>query len=769
MKKTLKNAGAAGLAAATIVTGLSFGPAAQAVEPETGAGASSSSSPTPADPQPAPTSDETLADTTPSDAPADTPPSDAPAPAEAPGQAAPTTGTSGVSPRYLGDNPDDIETETGAATITGPRIRPGTSEWYTVRLHKASRGYLEFVAPEGTTIDQLEARYSLGDALETSVRIKNDGKNASIASWSVLYPVNLTWGPSDLYLRVKLHALPYVPVQTRLGGGHLNTIADLFIETNRSSFSVLTGGVSANVSKTDLADRSATLSGQAKPGAKIVLNGRVETTVTPSGNWTATIGGLLLGSNTVTVDEFSNGTKTASIDVNVDLRVAPLSGRVTMPAVRTQNAVASGAAQPGAIVILTNSAGQEIARTTASPSGSWTTPIPAPGFGGAYPVTVGQQIGGEPSGNVVLSVPYGEEVQFTAPADGATHDGGVVVLTGKGEPGAQVSVQEQGTTNLLGSAVVESSGTWKITTTPLDSKKHVLEASQIGKGNNTTRSKVTLNPDNDDTKPVVVAPTVETPAAGSTVATSRPTFSGSGQEGATVTIGYNAKSIIGTGVVKDGKWTITPTRGLGMGVSNLDVTQTSGDDVQTVKHTITRIAVEQPLRVTSHGDGQTYSAGATTFRGTAPVGSVIRATNQWGTLMGTATATDGTWSFNRNLGPTTAGYNITFVATPPNGDPQTVSLTIFYAGALAFQVTSPVNNSTYTVGSATFTGTAAPGTTITATNQWGTPMGQAETGLGTTWAFDRYLGPTSAGYDITFVATKGTEKQRTTLHLKYAK
>ncbi|NRD27880.1 Ig-like domain-containing protein [Frigoribacterium sp. VKM Ac-2836] len=693
----------------------------------------------------------------PSEAPASPTPATAPAPAEAP--LTPTAPNSRAA----------TTTYTNSAAITGSPTRPGdVSDWIDVKLtYPTLLGYGSFTAPEGTTIEAIEARWNKNDVLEDSVRIANNGRTATIKSREWLAPTSLFWGSNGLYLKVKLRVSPTAPPQSELSGGDLTIVGVLGITQDRTDVPVFTAGMSATPTTIDIPGRSSQLTGQGDPGSLIVLNGKTETLVGDDGVWTATVGGLTLGSNPVTVEQFANGLKTDSAVINVDLRVAPLGGTVSMPAEIDAEVIASGTAQAGSQVVLTNTSGHEVARTTTATDGTWSTPVTAPGVGGKYTLTAHQEVDGEPNGNLSLTVAYGPAVSITSPVDGAAHDGGLVTMSGTGEAGATVTVREQGTEAILGATTASAGGTWTLKTTTLDDYKHVLEVTQSGKGNNTTRSTVTLNPDNEKL-PVIVAPTVVSPAAGSTVTTSRPTFSGTGQEGAVVTIGYNAKSIIGTGVVEDGKWTIAPTRGLGMGVSTLVVTQTAGDDVQTVTHTITRVAAEQPLRVTSHASEQTYIPGKTTFRGTAPVGSTIRATNQWGTVMGATTATDGTWSFVRNLGPTTTGYDITFVATPPTGAPQTVSLKLIYAGTLAFQVSSPKNNSTYAVGTTTFTGTAAPGTTITATNQWGTPMGRAETGLGTTWSFDRYLGPTGAGYDITFVATKGTQTQRTTLHLNSA-
>ena len=676
---------------------------------------------------------------------------------------------------------------TAATIITGLSVSPAAmattpSDWtqsFTPTLSDGSLGEVHvsvdnpdastpkglnysFTAPSGTTISS-GPRYRANDS--DWARLGGCSLNTSRTTVSC---VDSSWAmPARTHFDVAVTLEAVTPLAQRglVADGVFEITGGSAMPRTKVPLAYVAHALfAATVDSVDLHARTAVLGGHGKPGATVIVNGVQEVDVEADGTWSSSVSGLTLGVNTVPLEQWENGEKTDETSVEVDLAVAAVTASTSFPADYTQEGVTSGTAHPGATVVIEDADGTEIDRAPAGIDGTWSMEIPAPNAGGDYTVSIHQEIDGEANGQITETITYGAAVTVTRPVPDAAHDGGPVTMRGTGEPGARVDVREEGSIAVIGSETVLQNGTWNLTTTNVDDRKHTLVTTQTGKGNNVTTSTIVLNPDAND----VDAPTVETPEAGSTVTTSRPTFTGHGHDGATITIGYGPNSIIGTGTVVDGEWTIAPTRGLGMGVSNLVVTQTAGADVQTLTHTLTRVAVEQPLRVTSHVDGQTYAEGTTTFRGTAPVGSAIRATNQWGTVMGTATATDGTWSFNRNLGPTTAGYDLTFVATPPVGDPQTVSLKLHYQGALAFEVTSPVNDSTYTVGTTTFTGTAAPNTAVTATNQWGTPMGSANTRLGTTWAFDRYLGPTSAGYDITFVATKGADVQRSTLHLNTA-
>ncbi|KPG78545.1 hypothetical protein AEQ27_14605, partial [Frigoribacterium sp. RIT-PI-h] len=121
----------------------------------------------------------------------------------------------------------------------------------------------------------------------------------------------------------------------------------------------------------------------ATPGSFIIVNGDEEVEVAADGSWSYQVSGLKLGSNSVELEQYENGVKTEESTLDVVLDVRPVSAAVSFPVDLGQDAMLSGAAQPGATVIVTDVDGTEIARTDARPgSGIWSTPIPAPNAGG---------------------------------------------------------------------------------------------------------------------------------------------------------------------------------------------------------------------------------------------------------------------------------------------------------------------------------------------------------------------------------------------------
>ncbi|MGY3263163.1 hypothetical protein [Frigoribacterium sp. 2355] len=299
------------------------------------------------------------------------------------------------------------------------------------------------------------------------------------------------------------------------------------------------------------------------------------------------------------------------------------------------------------------------------------------------------------------------------------------------------------------------------------------------------RTTVTLAPTERNSAPETFPLEVTSIAEGAVAPIETAVVAGTAIPGSTVSVavdGVRADEACAADVLGDGTWSCTLTASLTPGARTMTVTETpyfaaAGTPVSTRTFTVGDGDGDDPedgrtdLTVTSHADGGRYSTGIATFSGRGTPDSRLTAANQWGTPMGsTRVDEDGDWSFTRNLGPTSAGYDITFTMTPPTGAPTQLTLHLDYeAPARPLTVTSHVDGESYREGIARFTGTGTVGAQLVSTNQWGTPMGKATIGSDGTWAFSRNLGPTSAGYVLTFVATHGSDEQRTTLTLTHQK
>ncbi|HDY5681491.1 TPA: hypothetical protein RPJ64_002804, partial [Staphylococcus aureus] len=346
--------------------------------------------------------------------------------------------------------------------------------------------------------------------------------------------------------------------------------------------------------------------------AFIVINGEEQVQAGTDGRWSYQLTGLKLGSNPVTLEEYEGTVKTGETSIDAELKVAPVTGVASFPADHGQNAVLSGTAQPGATIVIRDVNGEEIARTNARlGSGTWSTPITAPDAGGDYDLRVHQEIDNEATGEIIVAVAYGAAVVITAPVEGMAHDGGPVTLRGTGEVGAQIAVREQGRSTVLGTAQVLANGQWTVRTTNVDDRKHVLEATQSGKGNNTTASTVTLNPENDTAAPADL--TLTSHEDGDTFAQpGTTTLSGKATPKATVTaywFGKDYPQYATTAVANDeGDYAISRNMG-GTQPYNITLTQTAqAGKVNEITVRLVPAGVGPvDLTVTSHQDGDAFA------------------------------------------------------------------------------------------------------------------------------------------------------------------
>ena len=522
------------------------------------------------------------------------------------------------------------------------------------------------------------------------------------------------------------------------------------------------------VESIDLHARTATLSGTAIPGSKVLINGDRQIAVDEDGIWSAAVSGLALGVNTVTLEQYEGpGNKTDETTVDVDLAVQPVDAIVTLDADVTKMATLSGNAHPGATVVIRDADGAEIDRGPASPiDGTWSMELRAPNIGGDYTVSVHQVIDGEENGEITTTIAYGVAVTVTRPVPDAGHDGGSLTMRGTGEPDAQITVREQGHVTVIGSAKVLVNGTWNLATLDLDDRRHVLEVTQTGKGNNVTTSTTTINPENEG----VAQPFALTaPQDGDTVIApdNRVTFTGTGTTGDTVAIvnTYNGRVVTTTTIDAAGNW--TGTGNVGFGVQNLKAVVTHGDVSTDHRLSITVNAtagVDLPYDLTNPADGSTVVApdNRVTFTGTGATGARVILTAGTGRqVVNTLVDGNGNWTATGTL--THQYYELGTSYTRPGGTPVTgtTTLTVLATDAviLPFAIETPADGDTVIApdNQVTFTGTGAAGATVELIND---PGGSYERIVARTvvdndgtWTATGYL--SHQFYNLTYAHTPG--------------
>ncbi|WP_186804175.1 Ig-like domain-containing protein, partial [Salmonella enterica] len=262
--------------------------------------------------------------------------------------------------------------------------------------------------------------------------------------------------------------------------------------------------------------------------------------------------------------------------------------------------ILNGTGEPGATITIFDN-GTPLGTAQVGENGSWTFPVPRNLSEGSHNLTVSAT---DPAGNTsAVSAPWTIVVDITPPAipvltsvvddqpgitgnlvSGQLTNDATPTLNGRGEAGATINVYLDGNPASIGTTTVNSDGTWSFTPqTPLANGSHTftLSATDPAGNSSSVSSGFVLTIDATPPAAPVIASVADNtapvtgivPNGGSTNET-RPTLSGTGEAGATISI-YNGSALVGTAQVQaNGSWSFTPSTSLGAGVWNLTATAT---------------------------------------------------------------------------------------------------------------------------------------------------------------------------------------------------
>ncbi|GAB2977352.1 Ig-like domain-containing protein [Frigoribacterium salinisoli] len=499
---------------------------------------------------------------------------------------------------------------------------------------------------------------------------------------------------------------------------------------------------------------------------------------TATGDWSAEVLGLGPGSNPVRVEALEGATVIDRVDLDVDLAFTPPSAVATFPGDRAQNVTLAGRGQADSTIDVMRGQ-QRVGRTTVRLDGTWTLAIAAPGSGGDERLGLTQSLRGYDAGSGEVVVPYGPAVTITSPGEGTEIDPAHPELTvsGTGEAGAPVVLTNEGDylpgtpaeERVLARGRVGDDGRYRLTTGPLPDIEQHLVVTQQGKGANTTRAELTVNPG------LTGAPRfrVTNPDAAQIAAGYAPggsyTFTGTGTPGSTVTV-QNAKGLLlgTTKVGYDRTWSWTRSD-MGAYTWVIDFVQDKGQAGQkTVRIADFKPAASAatPVVVTKPADVSVgYLANRPfTFEGTARAGATVTVQNAKGTLLGTTTAdASGRWSWTRaNMG--TYAWTLDFIADKGQVTQQQARVAGFKPlplGALALVDPDAARiqagyapNAPYT-----FRGVGKAGSTITIQNLKGLRLGTATVAADGTWSWTRADMGTYI-WRLNFVQDQGTAAEQ---------
>lgn len=237
-------------------------------------------------------------------------------------------------------------------------------------------------------------------------------------------------------------------------------------------------------------------------------------------------------------------------------------------------------------------------------------------------------------------------------------------ISGTGEAGDTVTVKNnQGTA--LCSVTVAADNSWSCTpTSPLSEGSNTLQVTQTNPAGNTSpATSYTIMVDTS----LPPAPTVTSP---SVTNNTKPSISGTGEAGDTITVkDENGTALCSVTVAADNTWSCTPASPLSEGNHTLQVTQAepTGNTSAAVSHPLT-VDITAPAApvVTSP---TTSSSTTPSISGTGEAGATIKVTDASGKQICSATvATDNSWSCKPSTALSEGNNTLQVTQTDPAGN-----------------------------------------------------------------------------------------------------
>ncbi|MEE8874655.1 BapA/Bap/LapF family large adhesin [Pseudomonas helleri] len=397
---------------------------------------------------------------------------------------------------------------------------------------------------------------------------------------------------------------------------------------------------------------------------------------------------------------------------NVSVSTAVVAGDTTAPAAPTELKVSvdglslTGKGEAGSTVIVKNAAGVQVGAGTVGEDGSFSAVLTSPQKNGELlNVTLTDK-----AGNVSLAAPVtaGDTTNPDAPTNLAVSLGGLV-LTGKGEPGAAVTVKGLGGVT-VGTGFVGADGGFAIVLVPAQGNGQTLEVQlKDAAGNESPVGTVIVGG--------ALAPEAPTDLV---VSLDGLTLSGKGEAGLSVTIKNAAGAVIGTGTVGvDGNFAVTLDTAQKNG-ETLGVTLTNSLDLSSPSVSVEAGDTTAPAAPT----GLAVSLDGLLLTGKGEAGSIVTVKNAAGVTIGTGVVgLDGSFSAILDT-PQKNGETLNVTLTDKAGNVSVATPVV------AGDTTAPAAPTELNVSAdgLTLTGKGEAGSTVTVKNAAGVQVGTGTVG-----------------------------------------
>ncbi|WP_240359172.1 adventurous gliding motility protein AgmC [Pyxidicoccus trucidator] len=339
---------------------------------------------------------------------------------------------------------------------------------------------------------------------------------------------------------------------------------------------------------------------------------------------------------------------------------------------------------------------------------------------------------------------------ITAPANGTVVPTQRPTFAGTAEPNTVVTVVVDGVT--LGTAPVDASGNWTFPC-PVDliQGPHEVVATSTDAAGNVSQPSAPSEFIVDTVAPA--APDITRPEDGATVATRRPTYQGTAEPGAQVTVTVDGV-VLGTVTADmDGNWSLPEDGDLADGAHTVGATATdsAGNTSEATAHDFF-VDTSAPDTLIVSGPGVRTSATSATFDFDQVNGGVRYECSLDGAAF--APCTDPVTFNGLNEGSHTLAVRTVNALGTADPEPATYAWTVDFTAPLAPVITGPANGAVLSSGNVVITGTADGATSVTLT-VGGATYGPIPVDAGGNWTFTPPVTLADGPYTISVVAVDG--------------
>ncbi|EPX59950.1 hypothetical protein D187_002694 [Cystobacter fuscus DSM 2262] len=258
---------------------------------------------------------------------------------------------------------------------------------------------------------------------------------------------------------------------------------------------------------------------------------------------------------------------------------------------------------------------------------------------------------------------------MVSPANGSTINKSQPIYEGMARAGSTVTVFVDG--KAVGSTTVEASGTWNFAQpAELLAGSHTVMARVTNTGSSNSLESNSNTFMVDITPPA--APVVDTPANGSTLKDTQPTYSGRAEVGSTVTVFVDGNAVGSTKADASGTWNFARPTELSEGNHSVRArARDAGGNDSTDSHTNTfMVDITPPAApvVDTPADGSALKDTQPTYSGRAEVGSTVTVFVDGNAVGSTKADASGTWNFAQPTELSEGSHTVKALATDAGGN-----------------------------------------------------------------------------------------------------